>query len=119
MMKILFTFLLFPFLLLAQDEKPEEPLERKKQGPFKGGMFKDREARFERLKKIIQEKHPDRYEELMKLKEEDPERFKEEMRKTMKELSEKFGKMKPPMGGMHGKPGGERHWLRDMSEKKS
>ena len=109
-MKFCLVLLLLPFILCAQGEGPSEG--KRKKGPFKGDMFKDREAKMERMRNMIKERDPERFAELEKLKQEAPEKFREEMRKSVREFAEKFGKGKPPHG-----PGGDRHWLREMSEK--
>ncbi|MCH2204617.1 MAG: hypothetical protein MK132_01940 [Lentisphaerales bacterium] len=114
-MKLLMILFIVPYFLFAQGERPEEE-KGKRKGPFKGDMFKDREAKMERVQKMLEHKNPEKYAALMKLREDSPEKFREEMRKVLREFSEKLGRMKP-YGGPYGAGGGERHWLREMSEK--
>ena len=73
-MKLLMILFIVPYFLFAQGERPEEE-KGKEKGPFKGDMFKDREAKMERVQKVLEHKNPEKYAELKKLKEENQRSF--------------------------------------------
>ena len=115
-MRYLLLLFIIPLVSVAQDQ-PQADGEESRKPPFRVDKFKDREVRMERLKAILKEKHPERFAELEKLKQESPEKFRQEMRRIMLEMPEKFGKFKGGHASKYDKPGADRLWLREMSDK--
>ena len=95
-MKLLMILFIVPYFLFAQGERPEEE-KGKRKGPFKGDMFKDREAKMERVQKMLEHKNPEKYAALMKLREDSPEKFRAQIAKEFSSRMKKRPMMDPKM----------------------